>query len=537
MIGSKFIGSAVVALCLFGGAANAQTVKIAQGSLRGVTEGGVEAFKNIPFAAPPVGPLRWKAPQPAAAWKGVRDATKHGNACMQLPVGGSMGDDSAIGYALGDQGPFTQSEDCLNLIVRRPAGTKAGAKLPVMIWIYGGGFEIGNGAQRTYNGSGLLKRNVILVNPNYRLGTFGFLAHPDLSAETANHVSGNYAMLDAIAAMKWVKANIAAFGGDPNNVTIFGESAGAATVSFVTGSPLAKGLFNRSIIQSTGQLFGPRDLSLADAEKAGSRWTDHAGVKSIAAARALTAEQVLAASRPAPDVAPFPHRPVVDGWFLPTTTYEQLKNGAYNKPVIVGNNNDEGVVGFSAPTLALADYVAMVRRNWGADADTILAAYPATNDREALRSARDLSRDSSFASTTWAWAKGQRAAPVYTYNFNHRPPFPKAPHLDDVNAAHAVELPYTMGEIFSTRMNWKPEDYALSEKMIGYWTNFAKTGNPNGPGLPEWTVSGPAGDRSMQFGGPALAAMGETRELRRLAIIDEIYRRQRAAAAAASAGK
>jgi para-nitrobenzyl esterase len=534
MIRSKLMAAAAAVLCLVGATASAQTVKIAQGSLRGTTEGDAEAFKNIPFAAPPVGALRWKAPQPAKGWSSVRDATAFGNSCIQPPPNANMGAESAIGYALGDQGPLKASEDCLNLNVRRPAGTKASAKLPVMVWIYGGGFQIGTGSQRTYTGTGLVKRGVILVTPNYRLGALGFLAHPALSAESAHHVSGNYGVLDAIAALQWVKRNIAAFGGDPNNVTIFGESAGAAAVGYLSGSPLTRGLFNRTIVES-GNLFGipdrgagdivpgaVKDPLLVNAEQAGTRWMKQAGVTSIAAARALTPEQVLAATEAGPGRPPISFRPNIDGWFMPKPSFELLRNGAYNHPVIIGSNNDEGVLFFQDPTMTLAQYRDIVRRNWGAHADAVFAAYPAANDTEALHAVRDLQRDSTFGWTAWTWAKGQRGAPVYVYNFDHRPPFPKMPKFDDVQAPHAVELAYVFGELYSPLMSWSKDDYAISDTMIGYWTNFAKNGDPNGPGLPRWTPAGADGQQSMHFGA-STAEMGEIGALPRLKALDQYY--------------
>jgi para-nitrobenzyl esterase len=542
MFGSRLMAATAALLCLVGAAASAQTVQIAQGSLRGAPEDGVEVFKGIPFAAPPVGPLRWKAPQAPAKWSGVREATASGNACIQGPVGANMGAESAAGYALGDQGPFTTSEDCLYLNVRRPAGTKAGAGLPVMVWIHGGGFRLGHGSQRTYNGTGLLKRGVILVTPNYRLGALGFLAHPELSAESSNRVSGNYGLLDAIAALQWVKQNIAALGGDPSNVTIFGESAGGAAVSYLTGSPLSKGLFNRTIAQSS-KMFGVPDRGAGDfipdgskeallvtAEQAGTRWFKQAGVATIAEARALSPEKVLAATEPGPGRSPIPFGPNIDGWFMPKPSYELLRDGTYSHPVIVGSNNDEGAQMLPDPTLPLAQFREMVRRNWGPHADTILAAYPADSDEDAIHAARDLQRDSTFAWTAWTWAKEQRGAPVYVYNFDHRPPFPKLPKFDNVQAPHTVELPYVFGELYSPRMSWTHDDHVISELMISYWTNFAKTGDPNGPGLPRWPPAGADGQQSMHFG-TSTAQMGEIGALQQLQALDEVYKKVRPAGA------
>ena len=530
---SLSLSGAIVAL-LSSACAGAQTAKIAQGSLKGAVEDGAEVFKNIPFAAAPVEPLRWKPPVAAKGWTGMRDATAFGPACVQPKVNFGGG---AIGVMMGDEGSYTTSEDCLNLNVRRPAGTKAGARLPVMVWIYGGGFNFGRNSQRTYTGTALVNRGVILVTPNYRLGALGFLAHPDLSSEDANHSSGNYGALDSIAALKWVKANIASLGGDPNNVTIFGESAGGAMVGYLSGSPLTKGLFNRAISQS-GVFFGPQDRGggpgagasdtmLAQAEQAGAGFLKNAGVATIAEARALPAERVLAAAAPAPGRMPVFFRPNVDGWFLPKLSYELLRDGAYNsRPVLVGTNNDEGVL-FAPQGMPAAQFVGTIKAMWAADADKILAAYPAANDAQALRSGRDLQRDSTFAWSAWTWGRLQRGAPVYIYNFDHRPPFPKNPQFDEMGAPHAADLPYVFGTLNAPQMAWADSDRAISKTMIDYWTNFAKTGNPNGSGVPRWDAYAPGGDQSLHFG-PSSASMGPINALEKLNAIDTIFAARRA---------
>ncbi|MBE7219019.1 MAG: carboxylesterase family protein, partial [Caulobacteraceae bacterium] len=383
------------------GPAAAQTVRLAQGAISGASDNGAEVFKNIPYAAPPVGPLRWRPPQPAKAWTGVRDGSVQGPACPQPPINFGGG---AIGVEMGDEGPFTTSEDCLNLNVRRPAGTQAGARLPVMVWIHGGAFSFGRGSQRTYTGTALVKRGVILVTINYRLGALGFLADPELTAEDPHHSSGEYGALDAIAALQWVKDNISRFGGDPGRVTIFGESAGGAMVGMLAGSPLTKGLFQHAISES-GVFFGPPDQGggpgagasdtyLSTEEPRGPAFLKQAGVSTIAEARALPVERILAAGAPGPGRQQFFFRPNIDGWFLPKLTYTLLRDGGYDaRPVLVGSNSDEGVL-FAPCGMTVANYVGMVRHLWGAHADQILAAYPATTDAQALHAARDLQRDS-----------------------------------------------------------------------------------------------------------------------------------------------
>ena len=526
---------AVIASAITAGSAWAQTATVAQGALKGTTEEGAEVFKNIPFAAPPVGPLRWKAPIPAKGWQGVRDATAFGPACIQPPMNFGQ---SAIGVEMGDEGPYTTSEDCLNLNVRRPAGTKVGARLPVMIWVYGGGFAFGRGSQRTYTGTALVKRGVILVTPNYRLGALGFLAHPELTAEDPHHSSGNYGALDSIAAFQWVKHNIAAFGGDPNNVTIFGESAGGAMVGYLSGSPLTKGLFNRSISES-GVFFGPQDRGggpgagasdsvLATAEQAGIAYLKQAGAASIAEARKLPPERILVAGAPGVGRPPIFFRPNVDGWFLPQLSYELLKAGSYNaRPVIVGNNSDEGVLGVP-PGMTVAQYTEMTHQVWGADADKILAAYPATTDAEALHAARNLQRDGTFAWSAWTWGREQRGAKVYIYYFDHRPPFPKDPAFDEMRAPHAAELPYVFGTFNSPKMSWSADDRAISTTMIGYWTNFAKTGDPNGEGLPHWDAYTADGEQVLHFEQDS-AELGRVANMEQLKALDAVFAARRSA--------
>ena len=533
------------ALMAAAGAASAQTVQVSQGAVRGIVEDGAEVFKNIPFAAPPVGPLRWRPPQPAKAWVGVRDGSTFGPACIQPKLSFSPGQGGAIGTEMGDEGTFTTSEDCLNLNVRRPARTQAGSKLPVMVWIYGGGFQFGRGSQQTYTGTGLVKRGVVLVTPNYRLGALGFLAAPALSAEDPHHSSGDYGALDTVAALQWVKDNIAAFGGDPNNITIFGESAGGALVGMLAGSPLTHGLFQHAISES-GVFFGPPDQSggpgggasdslLAAAEQSGTAFLKQAGVSSLAEARALPAERILAAGRPGPGRRPVFFRPNVDGWFLPKLTYELMKDGAYDqRPVLVGSNSDEGVL-FVPKQITLAQYQAMTRQAWGADADRILAAYPAATDAEATRAARDLQRDGTFAWAAWTWGRMQKGDKVYVYNFNHRPPFPNTPEFKDMGAPHAAELPYVFDAFNSPLMSWGRDDHVISDEMMGYWTNFAKTGDPNGAGLPPWRAYTSDGEQALQFDKVA-AVPGKVQNIPRLKIIDDILMARLARAGTAGSG-
>ena len=511
----------------------AQTVTLGQGKLRGTRDGGAEVFKNIPFAAPPVANLRWKPPQTPSSWNGVRDATAFGPACVQRSLSGGGG---VFGVMMGDEGAYTTSEDCLNLNIRRPVGTKAGAKLPVMLWIYGGGFQFGRNSQRTYTGTALVKRGVILVTPNYRLGAFGFLAHPELSAESPHGSSGNYGALDVVAALQWVQKNIADFGGDPGNVTIFGESAGGGLVGMLSVSPLTQGLFAHSISQSGG-FFGPvapekgaragaADTSLASAERSGVTFLKNLDVASIAEARRLSAEQVFAATAPRPGAPPVLLRPNLDHFFLPKPTRELLTApGFIARPALVGSNDDEGVL--SVPTkISVARYTDAIKQAWGDFAGRLLAAYPATTDVGATHAARNIQRDGTFAWSAWTWGREQTGAKVYLYNFDHRPPFPKNPEYDIMAAPHAADLPYVFGTIDAPGIDWSADDRAISNAMIGYWTNFAKSGNPNGPGLPEWAAFESGQQQSMHFGQTAPAS-GTVSSLSNLALFDAYYESRR----------
>jgi para-nitrobenzyl esterase len=327
---------AVVSALLFAAVSMAQPVKVDDGLLLGTSEDGLTVYRGIPFAAPPVGDLRWRAPQPASKWDGVRRADKFGPACMQAmknPAG-------------ADQGPG-MSEDCLYLNVWTPAKS-ASQRLPVLVWIYGGGFAGGATSIPTYSGEKLAKRGVVLVSIAYRVGALGFLSHPGLSAESEHRISGNYGLLDMIAGLKWIQKNIAAFGGDPGRVTIFGESAGGIAVSMLCASPIAKGLFHGAISQSGGSFGPPRAggmpgenmQRLADAERGGESYAAAAGASSVAELRKMSAEQVLAASSGRRGVG----WPIIDGWVIPDDQYKLYEAGRYNEtPILIGYNSDEGL--------------------------------------------------------------------------------------------------------------------------------------------------------------------------------------------------
>jgi para-nitrobenzyl esterase len=470
------------------GIVNAQ-VKTTNGELKGsaTRDGRLRIFKGIPYAAPPVGGLRWKEPRPAATWEGVRDATGFGAHCVQGPVFPDI--------------TFNRpaSEDCLFLNIWTPAKT-AEERLPVMVWIHGGGFQAGTGPEPRHDGEAFARKGVVLVTLNYRLGVFGFFSHPELTRESERNASGNYGLLDQVAALRWVKDNIAAFGGNPNNVTIFGESAGSFAVSVLMASPLANGLFHKAIGES-GAYFsaGPTTLPLrplAAAEQQGVTFASSLGADSVAALRGKPAEEILGgAMKTMPWFAPS-----LDGYFLREDVHATYRAGKQARvPLLAGWNADEVrvsvVLGKDKPTRAR--FVEQTRKRFGDHADAVLAAYPASNDAEAVEAAAALASDLFIGHGTWKWIEAHSqtgGAPVYRFSFDRK--IPVAPDATfngvaatsrDIGARHAGEIQYVFGTLDSVpNVRWEASDRKLSDAMTTYWTNFARTGDPNGPGLPEW---------------------------------------------------
>ena len=464
------------ALVLLTSAAIAETVKVEGGLVKGTVEDGLSVYRGIPYAAPPIGDLRWRPPQPSPKWEGVRAADQFGRACVQTNA------------AIADLP--APSENCLYLNVWTPA--LAGEKVPVLVWIHGGGFVAGAPAEKLYHGEWLAKKGVVVVSIAYRLGLYGFLAHPELGAESLRHVSGNYGLLDMIAGLQWVQRNISAFGGDPKKVTIQGESAGAAAVSILCASPLTKGLFRGAIAES-GATFGPvrADASfgeaepLASAEKRAAEWLSSAGVSSIAELRKIPAEKLQTMIPRQFGWA----RPNVDGWVIAEDQYKLYESGKYNDvPVLTGYNSDEGLL-FRNPKSQEA-YIQSVRERYGQFADKILAAYPGGGTPAEQKTARDLTRDSAFGWNAWVWARLQTKtgkSKVFLYYFDERAEIPTGSEGAGYGARHASELPYVFRQLTEHgRPAPTPKDEALSEMMRTYWTNFAKTGDPNGTGLPRW---------------------------------------------------
>jgi para-nitrobenzyl esterase len=450
-------------------------VRTQAGLVQGTSDGTLTIYQGIPFAAPPLGDLRWRAPQPVASWTGVHNADKFAPMCIQARGLGS--------------GEGTASEDCLYLNVWTPAKS-AGEKLPVMVWIYGGAFTSGATSIPTYNGANLAKKGVVVVSVAYRLGALGFMVHPTQDAEDAGH-SGNYGLLDQIAGLQWVKRNIAAFGGDPGKVTIFGESAGGIAISMLASSPLAKGFYQAAISESGGSLAPPRYtneggelmLPMSVAQKNATAFLTKLGVATIADARKVSAEDVLKSTPQGQSVT----WPVFDGYVLPGDEYKLYEAGKFNDtPILIGTNSDEGAL--FVRTATAAGFQQTVKAGFGDYSDKILAAYPAGSDTEALRSARDLFRDDTFAWHTWAWARLQAQTSknkIFMYYFTHRPPYPDLPMYKDWGASHGGEIAYVF-QNFPANETPTSDDKSLSDQMASYWVNFAKKFDPNGPALPQW---------------------------------------------------
>jgi para-nitrobenzyl esterase len=464
------------------GAASGQQVNIESGVVEGKQVGAVRIFLGIPYAAAPVGDLRWKPPVPPAKWAGVRRATEFGPHCMQGPIYGDM--------IFHDSGG---SEDCLSLNVWTPARTPE-AKLPVMVWIYGGGFVAGTTSEARQDGEHLAQQGVVVVSMNYRLGIFGFLAHPELAKESGHNSAGNYGLLDQLAALRWVHQNIAAFGGDPANVTIFGESAGSFSVSALMASPLAKGLFQKAIgesgaaFSSSGLPFDPLGVrEEKDSKLVGSTF----GVQTLAELRALPAQKLLDAfGKPGPTA--FAFGPDVDGYFLPESVPAIFAARKQNDvPLLAGWNHDEGSfeIVFSPQKPTVDSMKATAQKEFGAKAAEFLRLYAVDTDAQARRSMQDFAGDRFIAWATWRWIDAQSTTgkqPVYRYRFDLAPPAdPEGPQ--ELGAFHSAEIEYVFGQLDSkARVKWRPQDRKLSAQMQRYWANFARSGDPNGEGLAKW---------------------------------------------------
>lgn len=472
------VGAGLCALPAWATISGPVTVSGGQVSGTRARDSAIVAFKGIPFAAPPVGNLRWRPPQPVAPWKGVRIADRYSASCIQAIV--------------GERKPFTYefmahnqiSEDCLYLNVWTPAKTAA-ERLPVFVFIHGGGFNEGSAAVPILNGEGLAQKGLVVVVINYRLGLLGFLAHPELTGESPGKTSGNYGLLDQIAALEWVRENIAQFGGDPAGVTIAGQSAGAISVNALTASPLARGLMIRAISESGASLdggLGAPGTSLAQAERLGVAFAAAKGAKSIADLRAMPWQTLV---RPVAGGARPVHM-IVDGEFLPLSTAATYANSRQNDvAIITGWNKDEGGA-MPNPTVTAAAFRNLARRKYGNRATEFLKLYPAETDAQARLSQNSSVRDEQRVSTyLWARlrAKGSKT-PAWTYYWDHTLPGPDAAFY---GAFHSTEEPYVLNTLFSAPQRpFADIDRTIADQMSSYWANFAANGDPNGKGLPAW---------------------------------------------------
>jgi para-nitrobenzyl esterase len=485
MMKSASAGILLAAAATVAHGAPATTVKVEGGRVEGRVEDGVRAFRGIPFAAPPVGELRWQAPQPVRPWQGVRQAKDFGNRCMQLPLFSDM-----VFRSPG------QSEDCLYLNVWAPAKTGA-KKLPVLVYIHGGGLVTGDGSEPRYEGAAMAKQGIVALTVNYRLGVFGFLAHPELTAESRYKASGNYGLMDQAAALAWVKKNIAAFGGDPEQVTIAGESAGSYSVSAQMIMPMSKGLFARAIGESGSVLGGRGAPPLAEAEKQGAAFAQGAGFATLQALRAAPADTLLQAQGQ-PGAPRFGI--VTDGHVIDRAPLDSYAQGRQARvPLLAGWNSQEmhagAILDNQEPTPER--FQAALQKFYGAEAADAARVY----DYDVAEAARDLSSDRWIVYGTWKWIDlHARAAPAWRYYYSRPRPATVDGKPAATGAAHSAEIEYAMGNLDGNKVYaWTEEDRAVSRTMQGYFVNFIKHGDPNGAGLPAWPKITQAGANVMRL--------------------------------------
>jgi para-nitrobenzyl esterase len=488
-------------------AAIGQPARTQSGLVSGIAarDPAITVFKGIPYAAAPVGDLRWRAPGTPASWKDVRQADQFGPVCPQRQMGPPGAASSSM----------PMSEDCLSLNIWTQAQS-AKERRPVFVWIYGGRFSGGSGSQPLFDGEGLARKGLVVVTFNYRLGVFGFLASPELSAESGHHASGNYGLLDQIAALRWVRKNIAAFGGDPHHVTIAGQSAGAGSVLLLSDSPLARGLFQAAIAESGART--PQDpaianlatswRSLPDAEREGAQYMQTHGAHSLKELRALSAERLLEGSNlndtaigngygnsPPPPL----FRPVIDGWVVPLDYSHTWDRGKQAGVIMVtGGNRDESGAQ-PQPRVTLADYQAYAKKQYGALAGEYLKLYPAATDQEAGQASNAAARDGARVSTylfAAAW-KRHGTKSVYLYYWDHAPPGPDQARR---GAYHESEINYVFNNLYATDRPWTDQDRRIAEVMSSYWANIAIKGDPNDRDLPVWIPYDPVSQTVMELG-------------------------------------
>ncbi|HQZ25796.1 MAG TPA: carboxylesterase family protein [Flavobacterium sp.] len=507
---TSFLGLLFMAIPFFSNAqqsVNSNAFPVQVNTANGIIEGefdiktNIQSFKGIPFAQPPVGNLRWKAPQPVTNWTGIKQTKKFGPRAVQSNIFGDMGFRSD-----------GISEDCLYLNVWSPAKS-SDEKLPVLVYFYGGGFAAGDGSEYRYDGENMAKKGIVTLTVNYRLGIFGFFSHPELTKESPNHASGNYGFLDQNAALKWVQANIAKFGGDPKRVTIAGESAGSISVSAQMASPLSKNLIAGAIGESGASIFPTlAPIPLAEAEKTGFEFGQKIGVKSLKDLRAMSTLELYQKSS-GTSMGVF--KSTIDGYFMPKSIPEifETKQQAM-VPLLVGWNSEE--MTYLALTMGKSltneSYAAKIKELYGDKAEEVLKLYPAGTPEVTEQSATDLAGDRFIAYSTWKWFDLHRknsSQNVYRYYFSKPRPemrdkdleaglaggvikkdknAPKAPKPK--GAVHSAEIEYAMGNLATNKdYDWTEEDYKVSETMMNYFANFIKSGNPNGEKLPVWPMA------------------------------------------------
>jgi para-nitrobenzyl esterase len=496
-----------------------QPVKVEGGLLAGVPgkDTAILVFKGIPFAAPPVGDLRWRAPRPVLPWQGVRKAGEFGNSCMQNIV--------------SEHKPWTYefmthtavSEDCLYLNVWTGAKS-ASEKRPVYVFIHGGGNTEGSGAVPVYDGEGLAKKGIVVVTVNYRLGILGFFTHPELTAESDVHASGNYALLDLIAALRWVHENIAAFGGNPNRVVIGGQSAGASNVHSLVASPLARGLFHGAIAESGSSVGGlglMNSRSLADQEKIGLRFAEAKGAHSLADLRKMSWQELTSPISGGAGNGPFRFGVVVDGYVQPAPPAEVFAQGKQNDvPTLTGCNQDEGGAS-THPTTTAEAFQRQAHQRYAEMAGEFLELYPAATGEQAHSAQNDSSWDSTRASMYfWAVNRAKTAkTKAYTYFWDHTLPGPDA---DRFGAFHTSEVPYVMNTLGMADRPFTDADRKIADMMSSYWANFIRTGDPNGKGLAHWAAVSEQPGTTMELGDKS-AAIGVTGDKAKLAFFEKYF--------------
>ena len=488
-------------------AAVAQQVVTESGTISGVSTSSLSVYKGVPFAAPPVGDLRWRPPMPAARWIGTRKADAFAPACMQ------------VGVSMPGETPPVVSEDCLYLNIWTPA-KDAQEHLPVIVWIHGGGYINGSASMPLYWGDRLAHKGVIVVTIAYRLGPLGFLALPELTRESPHHSSGNYGLMDQIAALEWIQRNIAAFGGDPKCVTIAGQSSGSISVSILMASPLARGLFQRAIGESGG-LFEPLQIGpkflLANAERDGDKYAVSLGAPSLKELRRLPASLLTG------NAGGIVH-PVIEPYVLPASPYEAFTSGQQNDvPLLIGSNADEAraIVDVTSETAATFD--SDLEHSVGQLPPALVSAYPHATDKEAKQARLGLERDLRFGWDMWAWARlqaGTGKSPVFYYSFRQQPPFPAGSVYADWGASHFAELWYVFDHL-EAPWNWTAGDRKLAEEMSSYWVNFARSSDPNGPGLPPWPAFTNAESKVQYLADPI--TVGDVANIEGLRTFDAVY--------------